>query len=97
MATTKIIKYNTITKDRGDYKREPLRHWHAHQHFQPRENFPLFSTKRVTAIFLYCLNDADISFLDSEMSTELNDIFIRSSRANLKNSARLELVGRGQI
>ena len=48
----------------------------------------------LTPIFLYCLNDADISFLDSDTSTELNDLFSRSSRA--KVSARLEL-GRGQI
>ena len=48
----------------------------------------------LTPIFLYCLNDADISFLESDTSTELNDLFSRSSRANV--SARLEL-GRGQI
>ena len=36
-----------------------------------------------------CLNDVDVFFLDREKSTELNDLFSRSSRA--KVSARLEL------
>ena len=79
-------------------KREPLRHWHARQRFQRQEIFHYFRQKHeypdVTPIFLYCLNDANESFLDSETSTELNDMSSRSSRA--KNSARLEL-GRGQI
>ena len=35
------------------------------------------------------LNDVDVFFLDREKSTELNDLFSRSSRA--KVSARLEL------
>ena len=62
------------------------------------EKFPLFSKKHesrdVTLIILYCLNDADLSFLDSETTTELNDLFCISSREKI--SARLEL-GRGQI
>ena len=51
-------------------------------------------SRDVTLIFLYCLNDANVAFLDSEMSTEQNDLLSRSSRA--KVSARLEL-GRCQI
>ena len=95
MAKIKFIKYSTTTKKSKSKTRTS---GHALKRFQPRNFFHYFQQKHeypdVTPIFLYCFNKADISFLDSETSTELNDMFCRSSRA--KVSAQLEL-GRGQI
>ena len=77
MDKVKNIEYSKITKKGGDYIK--TRSWHNHQRFQRRANFHYFRQKHescdVTPNFLSCLNDEDISFLNSETSTELNGLF----------------------